>query len=342
MKKTCAFATVILLFLLAFVVSPVHAQEPQPGNTISGDQVIIGNNFTLEKNETLEGSLLIIGGTASTAADSKINGDLVLIGGTLTIDGAVEGDIVSIGGVVNLQDSAMVNGSLTMVGATLSRSPTAQISGSISEETPRFLNFDFLRDNGLKPPLHLKTNPLNRILTATFQALVMAILAVLVGLLLPRNLKNTAIALVREPVVTGGVGLLAMVVAPIILILLSITIILIPVTLLAAIAFALAVVFGNIVIGYEIGNRLSAVFKDTWHPSISAGIGTLLLGLVTGFAGVIPCVGWVLGFLASIIGLGAVVISRFGSTKYATKVISAVIQPAEEDLPTEPPVAPEE
>jgi len=84
------------------------------------------------------------------------------------------------------------------------------------------------------------------------------------------------------------------------------------------------------------------VFKDTWHPSIAAGIGTLLLSLVTGFAGVIPCVGWVLGFLASIIGLGAVVISRFGSTKYATKVISAVIQPAEEDLPTEPPVAPEE
>lgn len=346
MKKNLIFLVVTALLLLAFTPTPVLAQDPEPGNTISGDQVIIGNTFRLENGETLDGSLLIIGGTATTLADSVVNGDLVLIGGTLAINGSVNGDIVSIGGVVNLEDAAVINGSLTMVGASLKRSPSAQISGSVSEETPRFLDFDFLDENGLKLPFTSNRKPLNGVLTATFQSLVMAVLAVLVGLLLPRNLKNSAAALVREPVVTGGVGLLAVVVAPVLLVLLAITIILIPVAVLTAIALGLAIVFGNIVVGYEIGNRLSTVFKDTWHPSIAAGIGTLLLSLVTGFAGIIPCVGWVLGFIASIMGLGAVVTSRFGSTKYANKVLQAVITPmqpaASSEAPhQEPPATPE-
>ncbi len=340
MKKTLSFLLVTILLLLAITPSTVLAQDPEPGNTISGDQVIVGNTFRLESGETLDGNMLVIGGTASTAQDSTVNGDLVLIGGTLAVNGAVNGDIVSIGGVVNLEDAAIVNGSMTMIGASLKRSPQAQITGSISQETPSFLDFDFLTENGLDLPLTPKRTPFSRALGAAFQALVMAALAVVVGLLLPKNMRNVAAALVREPVVTGGVGLLTIVVAPVILVLLAITIILIPVSLLAAIALALAVVFGYIVVGYEIGNRFSALVKDTWHPSIAAGIGTLLLALVTGLAGIIPCIGWVLGFLASIMGLGAVVTSRFGSTRYAARVVQAVISPIETAPPQEPPATP--
>ncbi len=341
MKKTLTFLLVTIVILLAVTPSAVLAQNPEPGNTITGDQVIIGNTFRLESGETLDGNMLIIGGTASTAQDSMVNGDLVLVGGTLAVNGSVNGDIVSIGGVVNLEDAAVINGSMTMIGASLKRSPLAQITGSISEETPHFLDFDFLDENGLNLPLAPKRTPFTKVLNAAFQALVMAALAVVVGLLLPRNMKNVAAALVREPVVTGGVGLLTIVVAPVILVLLAITIILIPVSLLAAIALALAVLFGYIVVGYEIGNRFSTLFKDTWHPSIAAGIGTLLLALVTGLSGIIPCVGWVLGFVASIMGLGAVVTSRFGSTRYASSVVQAVISPVEPVPPQEPPATPD-
>lgn len=341
MKKTLVLLLVITLFL-ALTPTSVLAQDPAPGNTITGDQVVIGNTFRLENGETLDGSLLVIGGTATTASATMVNGDLVLIGGTLSINGSVNGNIVSIGGLVNLEDAAVVNGNLTMVGASLKRSPTAQISGSVTEETSRFQDFDFLDKNGIKLPFPLNRKPLTRVLTATFQALVMGALAVVVGLLLPGNLKNSAAAFVREPVVTGGVGLLTVVVAPTIMVLLALTILLIPVSLLAIIAFTLAIVFGNIVVGYEIGNRFSTLVKDTWHPSIAAGIGTLILSLVTGIAGVIPCVGWVLGFIASILGLGAVVTSRFGSTRYANKIIETFIAPPQpptppEEQPQEPP-----
>jgi hypothetical protein len=163
----------------------------------------------------------------------------------------------------------------------------------------------------------------------------MAALAVILGLLLPQQIKRVADTISKEPLVTGGVGLLSIVVAPILLVLLTITIILIPVTILGTLLVGLAVLFGWVAIGYEIGQRLALLFKTTWHPSIAAGIGVLLLGLVTGFATLIPCIGWLVGVIVAILGLGAVVISRFGSSKYANKVAQAVAPSA--PLPPNPP-----
>ena len=330
MKKYLLSLLISLFIVLAIAPSAVLAQNPEPGNSITGDQVIIGNTFRLEANDTLEGNILVVGGTVSTVQGSTVNGDLVLIGGTMAINGTINGDIVSIGGVVTLEDSAVVNGGLAILGTSLVRSPSAQITGNIMEETPGYQNLDFLKKYGISIPFTQKQSPFSKVINATFNSLVMAALAVVLGLLMPSNIKNVAAALVSQPAITGGAGLLTIVVAPIIMVLLAITIILLPVSLLAMLALALSLLFGFIVVGYEIGNRLSGLFKDTWHPSIAAGIGTLFLSLVTSLAGVIPCVGWILGFVASIMGLGAVIISRFGSNKFAPSVVQAVISPVTE------------
>jgi hypothetical protein len=153
----------------------------------------------------------------------------------------------------------------------------------------------------------------------------MAALAVILGLLFPQQIKRVATTFSSEPLVTGGVGLLSIVIAAILLVLFTITIILIPVTVLSVLLLGVAFLFGWIAMGNEIGFRLAQLFKTTWHPSIASGIGVLLLGLVTGFATLIPCIGWLVGFIVAIVGLGAVVISRFGSSKYANKVTQAVL-----------------
>jgi hypothetical protein len=85
----------------------------------------------------------------------------------------------------------------------------------------------------------------------------------------------------------------------------------------AVLALALTLIYGWVIVGYDIGYRLSQLFKVTWPPSVSAGIGVLILSLAVGFIGLIPCVGWIVGFLVTIIALGAIVISRYGSTKFA-------------------------
>jgi hypothetical protein len=356
MKKLLKYLLVVSALILALAPSQVLAQEPtpQPENRISGDQLVIGNTFWLRENEVLDGNILVIGGIASTAVGSRIEGDVMLVGGTLSVDGEVNGNIVSIGGAVNLNDESVVNGDLSLLGGTLQRSNLAVINGGVNQNAPDAFDNNFTAGGKWWNPFNSGKSLLARVLSALFQSLAMGILAVLAGLLLPNNLKNIATTVTREPLVSGGIGLLTIIVAPIAFLLLIITILLIPVSFLGFIALSLAILLGYIAVGFEIGQRLADLFKTTWHPSISAGLGSLLLSLVTTFTNLIPCIGWVLGFVAIIIGLGAVITSRVGSEKYANQLIQAVIpnhgsvpspitgqesEAQSSDEPTEPPKA---
>jgi hypothetical protein len=335
MKNLIRYLLIATILLLALAPTPVLAQDPtpQPENLISGDQLVIGNTFSLRENESLDGNMLILGGIASTAYGSNVSGDIVLVGGTLSIDGNVNGDIVSIGGSVNLGDNAIVNGDLSILGGTLQRSNLAIINGGINQNAPGTFDFNFPGSKNNWWPFNTGRSLVTRVLNAVFQSLAIGILAVLIGLLLPHNIKNIASTIKREPLVSGGIGLLTIVVVPIVLLLLIITILLIPVSVLGFIALSLAVLLGFIAVGFEIGQRMAELVKTSWHPSISAGLGTLLLALVTSSANLIPCVGWILGFVASIIGLGAVITSRVGSEKYADRLIQAV-SPATDEIPS--------
>lgn len=331
MKKTnlAILITAVLLFLLITPVG-VFAQDPTPpaGNTISGDQIVIANTYRLAAGDELVGNLAVIGGTATLAEGSSMTGDVFLTGGTLTIGGTVNGDIIAIGGAVNVDDTAVINGNISLIGATLKKSPIAKINGEITEQSPKFFDFDFSSPEGLNLPFVVKQTPLTKLLRISLQALAVAALAVVLGLLFPQQVKRVAHSATSEPMVTLGIGALSVVIMIVVLALLSITLILIPVAVLGVLLIGLTLLYGWIAVSYEVGQRLASLFKAVWHPSIASGIGGLLLGLVTGLCTFIPCIGWVIGFLVAILGLGAVVISRFGSSKYAEKMAAAVLPTA--------------
>ncbi len=335
MKKTIQLF-VILFLLSLFVLSPmpVLAQDPTPGNNFVGDQLVIGNTYRLASGDTLTGNLAVVGGTAAIEAESKMLGDIILSGGTLTLAGTVDGDIIAIGGAVTLEDTAVLNGNMVLVGATIKRSPLAIVNGEITEQSPSF--FDFKDTGKAFGPFTTARDPLTRALSITFQALAISALAVILGLLLPEQIKRVSTTLTAEPLVAGGVGLLTVVVFPIVLVILTITIILIPVAVLAVLLFIFALLYGWITAGHEIGTRVAALFKTDWHPAIDAGIGSLLLSLVAGFASMIPCAGWLVGMVIALFGLGAVIISRFGSGKYAKKLINSVLTPQPVEITEQP------
>ena len=106
---------------------------------------------------------------------------------------------------------------------------------------------------------------------------------------------------------------MTMIIAPLVLILLAITICLIPAAFIGAFILAVAWAFGLVALGLEVGKRVGLIFKQEWHPAISAGLGTLLLMLVlSGLEAIIPCVGWIPKALVGFVGLGAVLLSQFG------------------------------
>ncbi len=319
----------IILALLVIPSGLAIAQDPTPtpGMNYSGDQLVIGNTYRLSSGDTLTGNLAIVGGTATIENGATMTGDTILSGGTFTLSGTLHGDVIAIGGAVTLDDTAVVNGNLVLIGATLKRSPLAVINGEITEQSPSFFN---LKDTEkVLSPFKFNNDPLTRALSITFESLAMSALAVILGLILPNQLKRVSATITSQPLIAGGVGLLTIVVLPIILVLLTVTIILIPVTILTILLFVFTILFGWMAAGHEIGDRIESLFHVDWHPAISAGIGVLLLTLITGFATMIPCAGWLIGGITSLFGLGAVIISRFGSEKYSKKVINAVLPPKE-------------
>jgi len=337
MKKSLKLFIVVLALMLGLLpTGAALAQDPTPtpGQDYSGDQLVIGNTYRLSSGDTLSGNLAIVGGTATIEKDATMTGDTILSGGTLTLAGTLNGDIIAIGGAITLEDSAVVNGDLVLIGATLKRSPLAVISGDITEQSPSL--FSSKDNTNVLSPFKSNKDPLTRALAITFESLALSALAVILGLLLPQQVKRVSATITSQPLVAGGVGLLTCVVLPIVLVLLTVTVILIPVMILAVILFVFAMLFGWMAAGHEIGDRIESLFHVDWHPAISAGIGVLLLSLVTGFATMIPCAGVLIGVIVALFGLGAVIISRFGSEKYAKDVINAVLPTPETQAPVPP------
>lgn len=307
---------IVCAVLLAFPGTALAQSPDQDG------QLVLGGSFLLESGNRLDGDLAVFGGTATLEEDSKVDGNVFIAGGSLFVDGEIDGNIIAFGGSVTLDDDAVVRGDINTIGASLSRAEGAVVEGNITKGQPEdynitpplvapFSNLNLPQpDNSSRIASALK--PIGDILWAFMRAFAAAALAALIALLLLKNTERVAGAIIREPIVAGGLGLLTIIVAPMLLIILIITICLAPVGIVGFLVLGLAVLYGWIGLGLEIGRRMESSLKQHWAPPVSAGLGTFVLSLVSSLVGIIPCVGWVLPFLVSMVGLGGVMISRFG------------------------------
>jgi cytoskeletal protein CcmA (bactofilin family) len=333
MKLTLKITSLFLLAMLVFVpMQPVAAKGP----SFDG-QVILGQSYTLKKGDTLSGDLLVFGGTATLEEGGTVNGNVVLFGGRLVVNGEVSGDVAVTGGTVTIGASAHLHGNLTTVGASLERAEGSQIDGQIFNTATSWVGNG---DNGnnpvtpstptmpVVPTIHVNFDPFGPLLNAFGQALALAVLAMLVMLFLAPHADRVAHAVMVQPLTAGGLGLLTVIVAPITLLLLIVTLILIPVAAIAVIALFVAAVFGWIAIGFEIGQRFTTAIHQNWHPAFSAALGVFTLTLVANALTGIPvlnCVGWLVPFLLTLAGLGAVIMTRFGTQSV---VAPAAVEPA--------------
>jgi hypothetical protein len=313
MKRT---AKIILFFLLVSLVSLALPGRVQAKDAFD-DKVVFGDTYQLKENEILNGTLAVLGGTATLETGSQVTGDVALMGGTLEINGTVGGNVSTLGGTLILTDNAIIHGDVTMLGGTLHQTDHTRIDGQVYNGglRPFRLSFPNLRNN----PVSFGSGPFAAVwnfFSGIFSAMVMALLAVLVVLVWPRPVERVGKAVIAQPAVTGGLGLLTSIVLPTMLVLLILTLILIPFSLLGFLILGIAFLFGWIAVGLEVGNRLAALFKQQWNPAATAGLGTLVLGIVASTVGWVQCIGWLVPFTIAMIGLGGVVVTRFGTQWY--------------------------
>ena len=337
-----------LLILLCVFSTPVSAQ--------SGDEpaeIVLGGTYTLDEGETLQGDLVVIGGTATLKPGSTLNGNIMVAGGTINASGNIDGDILSFGGVIHIKSEAVVRGDLVRFGGVFNVDEGADIQGNLVSNEGIVTDFDFFSDSsvwqdfgndGVYEPepydpiqqvfsaQQIALEKFGELLWSIAKALGIAVLTIIASLFLLSPMEKSAKTLSTHPALSLGIGLLTLLAFPVLMVILMITIILIPVSIIGLIGFALVILFGWFVLSLLIGQRLAEVFKVEWSESLQAGVGALALALISAISSLVPCIGWVLPILLASAGLGAVVMSRFGTRIYSPEP-KAVPSPAQASAP---------
>lgn len=330
--------TLTLLFLLVILIvpaSPAYAQSGEPG------KIVFGDNYTLESGEELNGDLVVFGGNVTVEDDANLNGNLVVFGGTISSNGNLNGDVVVFGGQISLDEKAVVAGDVVTIGGQLTQAEGAKIKGEVVKN----VSPDIQIPSGRIPPdvtppsVNIDFNPFWTVAGIFYRAVILAALAMLVVVFLKPQMENVSQAIVSQPVMSGGVGLLTVFGGPISIVVVAlvmiITLILIPVAalvvFLGVLAIALAWLFGMIALGNEVGERFTQSINQSWAPAFTAGFGTFLLMLVGGAIGEIPCVGWLFVALIGFVGIGAAVLTRFGTRPLQPVSVSISTPPVNTD-----------
>ena len=304
--------TALILLLLAGCV---------PFSMVDMDEgLVIGQPYTLESGKTLDNDLTVIGASAALNENSTVNGDVAVIGGTVTVDGTVNGNVSVIGSDVSLGENAVVQGSVDTVGGTVRRASGAVIEGRSVGNTPSIPRITTWRS----PAMQVSFDPITGPLMAMFQALALAALAVVVSLFAPAPMERAGRTAVSVPAASGGVGCLTILV----LVVMAITIILLPVSALGLLVVGVAALFGWLAIGLLVGRQIAILLKQSWTEPVNAGVGTLVITLLSSLLAIIPCIGWIAGALVGLVALGAAILTRFGTQVYPSPYsVAPVSQP---------------
>ncbi len=355
-RATTALPTLIVDrgYGMVSVASLPHTSDRlvHPKQNIEGDKLVLGGTYTLVEGNTLEGTLFVIGGSATLEEGSVVEKDVMVMGGTLLVKGKIEGDVNLVGGLVTLSDGALVEGEVNALGGNLLRDEGARVEGDVNEDVTGLFPFVLpgriqipnwgewmpVQPGDLRVPrFDITLNPFWDGLWLLFRSFLWAALAVLVVLFLPKNSERAVGAIVSQPLIAGGMGCLTIVIAPFLLVLLAITICGIPLSVIGAIILIIAWTFGIIVVGMEIGKRLAQLMKQDWALPVSASIGVFVLTLVINSIGtLVPCIGWLAPTLVGAVGLGAVLITRFGLQDYPIEISpkpGSIIESASSELP---------
>ncbi len=326
-RNRIVWTVLITSVLVLALASPVLAHDGEPPG-----RIVFGEDFTLEAGESIDGDLVVFGGDVWLEEDSRVEGEMVVWGGDADIAGTVEGDLVVMGGSVTLRETGVVEGDLVTAGGEVEREEGAVVEGQevTAPEVSwrgRPVVIPFVGQFPLRPrPVDLALRVAWEAVRLVLTVLVMAGLGGVVAMLWPQPTARVGRAYMQALLPGLGLGLLTVLVILGLLISLCLTV----VGLAAGAAAAVAAVFGWAALGALIGERLFAA--RPLSPFWSAALGTGLLTLLSELLGLIPCVGWLGGFLVACVGLGVVILTRFGTSDYPP-LDSASVPPVSSPAP---------
>jgi hypothetical protein len=317
---------------------PAEPAEPEaPVRRSTGDQVNVGGSVTVRKGEVVH-EAVAVGGKVTVEEGAEVLSNATAIGGAARIDGKVGGEVVSVGSSVILGPRAVVEGAVTSVGGRIRRAPGSVINGPTTEVALPFFggdwgdwDWDWNWDGwGLWP----SWVGVSEVLSSLTGMVLMGLLTCLVLLVARRPLERVDRQLVSQPWPSAATGLAFCVffwpLFAVVTVLLAITIIGCALFLLYPFLFlylGLLFLLGYATVAYRLGRWIEFRFNRNFGgPYAAALVGVFmiqiwgvlgeLLDLVPGpfgfFAFMVGLFGFLVKATAWIVGIGAVILARFG------------------------------
>ncbi len=246
-----------------------------------------------------------IGSDITIDAGQKIN-SVVTIGGQITVKGSVEKSAVAIGGSVVLTKTAIVKGNVVSLGGVIVMARDAEVGGDLTE-----INSSNLYET-LATALSSEWEGWSWIFAVISLSifLVILVLALLISALLPKPVRIVSEAIRENTFKVVLCGILGLVLIAPLALLLTISVVGIALIPLEVIVVVCSVLLGFIAVGKLIGAKVLRLFKRPDSGIVRETFwGLLILWLI----GWIPYIGWMVKAIAIVIGLGAALVSRFGT-----------------------------
>ena len=315
--------------------SPSTVEPPEP--PAAADRPARPQDWVERDRYARGGARVRIGGDVWVKSDEWIGDAVVAVLGSVRVDGRVDGDVVSVGGGVQLGPQAIVRGEVVSVGGAVERAPGARVGGQINEVRigmPSFSPHLRFWPRGDWSWFGSSLGATTDLLATLARMGILALLVVALATVFPAPVTRVSNRVSAEPWRAGLVGLAAQLLfVPVLIItvlVLAISIVGIPLLLLvpfAVVAFLFAFLLGFAGTASATGQLIARRFGG--HPLklvVAALVGLAVIWALTAiarFAGltglpvrivlsVVLVAGVIVEYVAWTVGLGGVLVSRFG------------------------------
>lgn len=330
MKHIFVALVMALLFATA-VATPVFAQGPRPGDRMcTGGSIVLdatsvvdnvflfGCGARISSEAHVQRDVISFGGQVVLEQGAQVDRSIIIIGsgGPIQISGNVGRDMVVVGSSLTLESSAVVGHDVILVGGTLDRKEGAVVRGRIERGQPSVTVSPGtpFRNVGFGSPFDLFG-----IVRSLISGFLFTLGLVAVGMLTvsfwPSQTSQVGRVALDSALPSLGVGCLTVIVALTLGIGLIVTLCGIPFAVVLFFALALAWLVGWIAVGQVAGRKILDplhVRESLKTPVVAVIVGLILLALIS----LAPIIGWFISVITATIGIGAVVLSRFGTRPY--------------------------
>jgi hypothetical protein len=324
--KTLAAAGLAVLVLAA--ASPPLAAIQRETRFTYKEEVVVGPS-------DVQDNIVSIGGNVTV--EGKVRKSILMVGGILTIGGEVGDSVVSFGARVILRSTAVVQSDLVVLGGTLTKETGCRVDGDTVYFKSAEISEKFFK-RGLLGFLSLSLLPVILIIKL-ISLFIWGLVTFLIASLFPRQVAFASDEVRKSLGPVIGTGLLALVVFTILVAFAAVlSVVLIGIPILLALIFAGLVVkfFGRVSMFYFLGQGLARGFG---RPRVSALGGSMLGLLLFAFLSFIPILGFLFTTAINVVGWGATIRTKFGTTSNWLRRAPRPVPPATAPIPPAPPSA---